>query len=88
MTKSSTRTDPLQHSDIPAASDKAEAARSSNLGFSGEAAGDVDAIVAEQGDNETVIRRRAYAIWEIEGRPDGRHREHWDRARHELAMKS
>jgi hypothetical protein len=27
------------------------------------------------------IAERAYAIWEEEGRPDGRDREHWERAR-------
>lgn len=29
------------------------------------------------------LRRRAYAIWEREGRPEGRHAEHWERARQE-----
>ena len=32
-----------------------------------------------QDDNETT-RRRAYAIWEAEGRPEGRDREHWAQA--------
>lgn len=30
------------------------------------------------------IRKRAYALWEKEGRPEGRHRDHWTRAEHEL----
>jgi DNA-binding protein H-NS len=30
------------------------------------------------------IRQRAYAIWEREGRPDGRHEEHWQRAVEEI----
>lgn len=28
-------------------------------------------------DFESLTRARAYAIWEAEGRPDGRHVEHW-----------
>jgi hypothetical protein len=28
-------------------------------------------------DREEHIRRRAYEIWEREGRPDGRHLDHW-----------
>lgn len=28
-------------------------------------------------------RRRAYAIWEREGRPEGRAADHWDRAQHD-----
>ena len=31
------------------------------------------------------IRRRAYEIWEEEGRPKGRQLEHWHRAERELA---
>jgi hypothetical protein len=30
---------------------------------------------------EQRIRARAYEIWEEEGRPEGREREHWERAR-------
>jgi large subunit ribosomal protein L21 len=29
---------------------------------------------------ESAIRARAYQIWEEEGRPDGRHEHHWQRA--------
>jgi hypothetical protein len=36
-------------------------------------------------DDEDRIRRHAYAIWEAEGRPDGRHEEHWQRAVQEIA---
>lgn len=32
-----------------------------------------------QGD-EHDIRRKAYELWESEGRPEGRHDEHWRRA--------
>lgn len=32
-------------------------------------------------DREQRIRKRAYEIWEGEGRPEGREAEHWDRAR-------
>jgi hypothetical protein len=31
-------------------------------------------------DREHRIRQRAHAIWEREGRPSGRDREHWERA--------
>lgn len=31
-------------------------------------------------EDEEERRRRAYAIWEREGRPEGRHADHWDRA--------
>lgn len=33
---------------------------------------------------ESVIRERAYAIWEQEGRPDGREWDHWVRATREI----
>ena len=32
-------------------------------------------------DTEQRIRERAHQIWEEEGRPEGREREHWERAR-------
>jgi hypothetical protein len=32
-------------------------------------------------DMETRIRNRAYAIWQEEGRPDGKADEHWEKAR-------
>jgi hypothetical protein len=35
-------------------------------------------------DREDRIRQRAYRIWEDEGCPDGRDREHWDRAAQEV----
>jgi hypothetical protein len=35
-------------------------------------------------DREEKIRRLAYELWEIEGRPEGRHHEHWERAAREL----
>jgi Protein of unknown function (DUF2934) len=34
--------------------------------------------------DEHRIRLRAYEIWEAEGRPEGRAKEHWIRARWEL----
>ena len=37
-----------------------------------------------QSDRETRIRDRAQAIWEEEGRPEGRDREHWERAAAEV----
>ena len=35
-------------------------------------------------DTEEKVRARAHQIWEREGRPDGRHDEHWAQARHEI----
>jgi hypothetical protein len=32
-------------------------------------------------DTEQRIRERAHQIWEEEGRPEGRERDHWERAR-------
>lgn len=37
-----------------------------------------------QDDKEDRIRRRAHAIWEAEGRPEGRHEAHWEQARAEI----
>ncbi|MBC7907774.1 MAG: DUF2934 domain-containing protein [Rhodospirillaceae bacterium] len=34
--------------------------------------------------NEDCIRRRAYRMWEVEGRPPGRYEDHWQRARQEI----
>ena len=34
--------------------------------------------------DEDRIRRRAQAIWEREGRPEGREQEHWAQARREI----
>jgi hypothetical protein len=34
--------------------------------------------------NEDRIRERANAIWEREGRPEGRHAEHWAQAQREI----
>lgn len=30
------------------------------------------------------IRRRAYELWEMEGKPEGRHHVHWAQAEHEI----
>src|SRR5689334_12089519 len=35
-------------------------------------------------DRDQRIRDRAYQIWEREGRPEGRHDEHWRRAAEEI----
>ena len=35
--------------------------------------------------DDQKVRARAYAIWEREGRPEGRHDEHWHQAEQELA---
>jgi Protein of unknown function (DUF2934) len=34
--------------------------------------------------DEDAIRRRAYELWEADGRPDGRDEEYWHRAEREL----
>jgi len=40
-----------------------------------------------QNEREARIRDRAHEIWEKEGRPEGRHREHWERAAAEIEAK-
>lgn len=37
-------------------------------------------------DLESRIRRRAYQIWEREGRPEGREADHWTLAKEEIAI--
>jgi Protein of unknown function (DUF2934) len=39
-------------------------------------------------DTQERIRRRAYSIWEREGRPEGSHQIHWDQARAEIEAES
>jgi hypothetical protein len=39
-------------------------------------------------DREHAIGQRAYAIWEEEGRPEGRHLDHWLRAEAEVSQSS
>ena len=34
-----------------------------------------------------TVERRAYQIWENEGRPDGKHLDHWDQATPDLMPK-
>lgn len=34
--------------------------------------------------NNDDIQKRAYAIWEEEGRPEGLHQDHWNQAENEL----
>jgi hypothetical protein len=34
--------------------------------------------------SDDCVRRRAYRIWEAEGRPPGKHDEHWRRAREDI----
>jgi hypothetical protein len=36
-------------------------------------------------NHETRIREHAYSIWERQGRPDGKHDEHWAEAEHEIS---
>ncbi|MCG5473590.1 MAG: DUF2934 domain-containing protein [Sinorhizobium fredii] len=37
-----------------------------------------------ENDREELIRRRAYAIWEQEGRPAGQELRHWEQAAREM----
>ena len=46
-------------------------------------AADAEGGTGEKPD-EDRIRRRAHELWEHEGRPVGRHEEHWARARREV----
>jgi hypothetical protein len=39
-------------------------------------------------DREERVRRRAHEIWEQEGRPEGRHEDHWRQAREEIDRES
>jgi Protein of unknown function (DUF2934) len=45
----------------------------------------VDESDQQQPTREQAIRERAYAIWEEEGRPDGRDLDHWRRAEQEIS---
>jgi hypothetical protein len=40
--------------------------------------------VVVSGQKQTRIEQRAYALWQAEGQPDGRHEEHWQRAAREI----
>lgn len=35
-------------------------------------------------ETEQAVKARAYELWEREGRPEGRHAEHWTQAEREL----
>ena len=37
-----------------------------------------------QSSHQQSVRERAYAIWEAQGRPEGRDQEHWDQAAREI----
>jgi hypothetical protein len=39
-------------------------------------------------DNQPRIRERSYQLWEQEGRPEGRHLEHWLQAEREFAAEN
>lgn len=38
-------------------------------------------------DSESWIKHRAYELWEADGRPDGKHEEHWNQAAAEFHAK-
>jgi hypothetical protein len=41
---------------------------------------------APMDDGEEAVRLRAYQIWERDGRPDGEHESHWQKALKELGI--
>lgn len=41
---------------------------------------------SEKGGDDARIRSRAYELWEEEGRPHGRDREHWSQAESEMGL--
>ncbi|MDX0439903.1 DUF2934 domain-containing protein [Sinorhizobium medicae] len=45
---------------------------------------DMDNMDNVDNQREELIRRRAYVIWEHEGRPDGQHERHWEQAAREM----
>ena len=42
-------------------------------------------VMAMGGEKHEQIAKRAYALWQAEGQPDGRHEEHWYCAAREIA---
>ncbi|WP_083656372.1 DUF2934 domain-containing protein [Mongoliimonas terrestris] len=38
-------------------------------------------------ETEERVQRRAYEIWEAEGRPEGRAPEHWDQACRDMGVR-
>lgn len=65
-----------------------EAARGKESAAGRGSAGGAKATAAKGGESsggrEDRVRDRAYEIWEQEGRPPGREREHWERADREV----
>lgn len=39
-----------------------------------------------EGDKDEQIRAHAYKLWDDEGRPEGRHEDHWSRAKQHVGM--
>ena len=65
--------------DTPTAGEQAAQSTGSAAQSTGSAAGSSSA-----GDRYERIRQRAYELWEHEGRPQGRDREHWEQAEREV----
>jgi len=55
------------------------------IGKSRAAGEDPDLAGSSQADGDEKIRARAYEIWECEGRPHGRHHDHWRQAQRDIA---
>jgi hypothetical protein len=45
---------------------------------------DMSEFRSTQENNEALIRERAYHLWELEGRQEGRASEYWHRAKEQL----
>jgi hypothetical protein len=56
-----------------------------NIPTNSPTADESQAAKPETRDLEREIRERAYAIWENEGRQEGRHLEHWQRAKRQIS---
>jgi Protein of unknown function (DUF2934) len=61
-------------------------AKASKPKASGTAAGK-PATARPKEDVHDRIQRRAYELWESEGRPEGREHSHWLQAEHEVAKR-
>jgi hypothetical protein len=56
-----------------------------NIPTSSRTTDESQAAKPETRDLEKEIRERAYAIWENEGRQEGRDLEHWERAKRQIS---
>lgn len=88
-TKTSAGTTPAEAVEQAAGETGASPSRASGLG----AEPDMQPADSAEGpaygaDMRDAIAQRAYAIWEREGRPEGRHDEHWEQAEREVLVET